>query len=469
MKLGHLLTNILARVVGRLGSIGANIVATAIMARALDPTEFGNVMFLLTLIAIFVQVADFGTTSVIARLVVEHRRNPSALWSSFMSIRAALAAVAMLLAASYPLIISAKVTGTWLAIAVVSIPWVAARFFDAVFQVFDRTWAIAWTYMLYGGVLIAMNSAASKWNAGGGAFLAANLAASVVYCVAAAFFLRGLVGWRTPSESALRRDIWTMAVPLGIGALLTTINSRASVVIVEHYRGAVEVGLFASALRVQDLAIAGAMIALGPLLPSFIDAIGEPSRLRRMYHNVVRLLMIATLPVVVTASIWSEPLVRLLYGVKYLAAAPAISFIAIMGGLALFNLLNSYLLLALQAVRSAAWLTGGAALLSIGLNLWLVPLHGFMAAAAVAIVTEAIMLSVTFTILWRTLGAIFEASTWWAMALATIALAVPVYAQAYLGAGWSLMLGGTAYALVVARTGMLRLDRSAWADLKPVN
>lgn len=463
MKSGHFIANVFARVVGRAGSIAANVVAIALMARALDATAFGQVMFLLTLVAIFVQVADFGTTTVMARLIVDHRERPGPLWASFMGVRAKLALVAMVLALAYALISGVKAPLGWVALAVLSIPLVAARFFDAVFQVFERTWSIAWSYLVFGGVLVALTALAAWLGAGGGWFLAACLVASAAYCMAALYGLRGVVPRGLPADRALRSRIWAMAMPLGIGALFTTLNSRASVMVVEYYRDAFEVALFVAALRVLDLAIAAAMIAIGPLLPAFSRASADQPRLRRIYCAVLKLVLVVMVPIVVAAPLWADPLVRLLYGEKYLASVPAVALIVVMGALALLNLLNSYVLLALHVVRFAAWLTGTAAALSMALNLWLVPVHGYMAAAMVSGGIEGLMLCVTFALLRRSLGPIFEARTWLPVALAGAVMATPIYGWPLPGAGWSLVAGLACYAAVVALTGLWRVDRQAFA------
>lgn len=467
MKRAQFIANVLARVVGRAGSIAANVVAVALMARALDPAAFGQVMFLLTLVAIFAQVADFGTTSVMARLVIDHRAKPGVLWAEFLRVRAALAVVAMILAVAYLVLASVDAPPAWIVIAVLSIPLVAARFFDAIFQVFELAWSIASAYLVFGGVLVALVGAAAWAGGGGVVFMVAHGLASAAYVLAAMVSLRSVLRpeWRPVlrSEPALRQRIWQMAIPVGIGGLFTTVNSRGSVMVVEYYRDSVEVALFTAALRVLDLAIAVAMVLVGPLLPAFSSAMDDLPRLQRLYREVLRLVLVGIVPAVLAAPVWADPLVRLLYGERYLAAAPAVALIVVVGALALLNVLNSYVLLALHQVRFAMWLTGSAATAGMALNLWLVPRHGYLAAAAVAVLIEAGMLCVTFGLVRRAVGPVFEARTWLPLAGAGLAMAVPLYLYPLADVWLGLAAGLVAYGAVAGVGGLWRIDRRALA------
>lgn len=462
MKRGHFIANVLARAIGRAGSIAANVVATALMARSLEPTDFGYVMFLLTLVAVFVQIADFGTTPVMARLIVDHRGDPGRLWSGFIQVRALLAAIATGMALAYALISGVKAPLHWTLLAVLSIPLAAMRFFDPIFQVYERTWSIASCYLAFGIALVGLTALAAHLGAGGAWFLAASLASSAIYCAAAVWNTRGLIPMNAPADPALRRGIWAMAIPLGIGGLFTTLNSRASVMVVEHFRDSSEVGLLVSALRVLDLAVAAAMIGIGPLLPTFSRVCSDRPRLRKLYGVVLRMVLTAAVPVVLAAPLWSGPLVRLLYGEKYLDAAPAVALIGAVGALAVLNLLNSYVLLALNVVKFAAWLTGSAAAISMALNLWLVPMHGYLAAAAVTVGIEAMMLCITFGLLRKALGPIFEVRTWLSVGAAGLSMAAPIYFWPVASTVWALLIGLSTYVVVIGLTGVWRIDRRVW-------
>jgi O-antigen/teichoic acid export membrane protein len=166
-------------------------------------------------------------------------------------------------------------------------------------------------------------------------------------------------------------------------------------------------------------------------------------------------------PLIVSVPLWADPVVRLLYGERYLAAAPAVMLIVVMSALCVLNLLNSYVLLSLQVVRFAIWITGAAAVLSVSLNLWLVPTHGFLAAALVAVLAEAFMLSVTFTLLQRRVGNIFDPYVWLAAGAGGALMALLLY-------GWQpperwqgLVAGLLAYVAVARVSGLWRRNRRA--------
>lgn len=461
LKRGFLAT-ILAQLSGRVGSMLANMLMLAIVARLLDRTAFGEVMFALTFVSILVQVADFGTNAALARLVVEHRERGGAFWGNFLIVRLQLSIVAMLFGLIAALFFGNVASGLLL-VGVATIPLAGSRFFDPVYQVYGRPWLSTSTLAVYSVSLVALTAGAAWLTGNQVAFLLAYAAANGVYCVVAWRAAGTCVrpDWRR--DPALRRDVWRIAVPIGIAALFTTLNSRASVMIIGHYRDFEEVGLFAGAARILDLGVAAATMALGPLVPIFSSCADDRGRLKGAYLEILRLVLLVLVPMIISSPLWAAPLVHLLFGAKYLAAAPAVVVLSGVGGLVMLCLLNSYMLLVLRQVRFGIWLSGSAALMSVALNLWFVPTHGFLASAWIAFLAEALMCAMTFVLLALEFGSIFEGVALLRLLLAA-AVALPVMHGGWTNSPWlALVAGILAYGLAAALGGMLRAD---WARLK---
>lgn len=446
---------VLAQLLGRVGSILANVLMSALVARYLDQTAFGEVMFALTFIAILIQLADFGTNVALSRLIVEHKARGGALWANFLRARLLLCAIAMLVGVCF-----AFTRGQpWLLLlAVLAIPLAGSRFFDPVYQVYEKPWLSTQALAAYSIALLLLTLGVVALKGDQYAYVLAYAVANGIYCAAA---WRGASACVRPvwvSSPALRRDIWQTAVPIGISALFTTLNTRGNMMVIEHYRNFLEVGLFGGAARVLDLGVAFAAMALGPLIPIFSHCASDTDRIKTSFQEILKWVLLGLLPVILTSGYWAEPLVRLLYGAKYLAAAPAVAVLSGVGALATLCLLNSYVLLVLKQVRFGIWLSGAAALLSTGLNLWLVPRYGFMAAAWIALLTEALMCATTFVLLVLELGNIFERSTWTKLSAATLLSWIVLYG------GWTslpwLALGAGALGFMVIAyfSGLLRPD-----------
>lgn len=426
MMFGQLLSNIAARALGRVGGIAAGVVATAVMARTLQPAQFGQIMFLMTLATVFAQLADFGTAPVFARLIADKPLRLRSLWVTFVKLRLGMAFAVMALTGAYLFVSDTDAPALWKILTIISVPFVAARFFDPLFQILDRAWYITLCHLVFALALSLLTVGAGAWQPDGFTFLAAFVVAHLVYVATAWSSARAHmpVGEQGPVVSW--RHILATAVPLGIGSIFTTLNSRASVMILETHRTMVEVAYLVSALRVLDLAVAAAMVLITPLLPALVRAAADRQELHDLYTRILRLALACTAPLAIAGPVLAAPLVLLLYGPKYMASVPAVILIAWVGMMALLNILNSYVLLALNTVKFSAWVTGGAAALSIGLNLWLVPTHGHIAAAWTMIASEALMLSVTFALVYKRVGRI-EQRAWLPVLLAGGLMCFPLY------------------------------------------
>ena len=167
-----------------------------------------------------------------------------------------------------------------------------------------------------------------------------------------------------------------------------------------------------------------------------------------------------------TASLWAPTLVQLLYGQKYLAAAPIVAVLAAMGALAALCLLNSYILLALNQVRFGIWLTALAAVMSIILNIWLVPRSGFMASAWISLGIEAMMCAVTFWILIAELGNVFEGRVWNRLGLASGLLVVVAHSGLITHPLLALIAGLAVFVITGLATGLLTPSRERLAALR---
>ena len=132
---------VVAMIFGRVGNMAANLASMALIARAVSPASFGQYVLIVGVIAICAQVADFGTTAVFAKQTPEHQTRYRVFWGNFLLVRLALLVPAFVAAAIAAFFLQEE-TGSVLLAACLAIPFVAARFFDPMYQVFGRPWSL---------------------------------------------------------------------------------------------------------------------------------------------------------------------------------------------------------------------------------------------------------------------------------------------------------------------------------------
>ena len=96
---------------------------------------------------------------------------------------------------------------------------------------------------------------------------------------------------------------------------------------------------------------------------------------------------------------WSAPsLVGLIYGPAYVAAVPAFQVLAWVGTFAAWGAAREYWLVAEGATKYSPLTTILGALVNLGLNLWLIPSFGILAAAATTLVAQVMVVSLMMAI-----------------------------------------------------------------------
>lgn len=198
------------------------------------------------------------------------------------------------------------------------------------------------------------------------------------------------------------RGLWPVlvraALPLAGAALLTIAYTRVDQVLVYELAGAVEAGLYGAVYRVLDRAQFVPLAVVTTLLPMLAAAHAtDTERLHRLFTRASEYLWLAALPALGLTIVAPEPIVRLLFGNEFSDAAPALpilmgAFLAIsFGHLAI----NMVIVLGLQRRLALYALTG--LLVNVLLNLALIPPFGFLAAAWVTLVTEAMVVALALS------------------------------------------------------------------------
>lgn len=453
-----LLNTVVAQLSGRVCSMLAGLVLLTISARCLQQVEFGELMFTLTFISLFTQLADFGTNAALGRLIVEHRERRAVFWGNFLRLRLQLSLTAMAIALAAALALGKPLTALLL-LGIISIPVAGSRFFDPVYQVYGKPHLSTRTLALHSLTLLVLSAAIGSLGASNLALLAGYTLANAVYCASAWQASRTCLhpNWR--SDAVMRRNIWAIALPIGLGAVFTIINSRCNILVIDHYRGAQDVGMFVAAARLQELAVAVAIMALGPLLPLLSRCADDPEQLRRAYGEILKWALLFVLPLICSAPLWAYGVLRLMYGNHYPGASQILVLLTGTACLAILCLLNSYVLLALGHVQFGYWLPGTAATLSLALNLTLVPTHGIVASAWIALLMEALMCTATFILLHIRLGLSINLRVGAGLLLATIASLAVMYGSWTPLSQLALAAGLVVYFLLVGASGLLSVDR----------
>ncbi len=291
-----------------------------ILARLLRPRDFGLVAIAMTVISIAEVVLDLNVGTVLMRLPVLTRTQLDTAFT--LSVIRGLALGAVILSSAWPLASFYSDRRLVLLVCVLSVSSVLRGLNSPRLVEFQRQMSF-WrdTVIQVGGKLIAFAVAISVgmyahdyWA------LAAGTVAFPIAMVAISYALApyrprlslaempaflGFLGWLTASQA------------------ITAVNWQFERLLMGRLVSFARLGLFTTASDLTSIplnAFVGPII--GPLLSAFSAVREDRPRLLRIYQNASAAVMTLGLPVLVGECLLADPIVRFVFGAKWLGAIP---------------------------------------------------------------------------------------------------------------------------------------------------
>ncbi len=396
-RLGNILALLGANVVGRL----LTLLYLMLVARALEPDGFGQLMMVTAYLTIFGAVSDFGVTVITVRDVAQDPGLAAAYLRRALLLRSAMAGAACLglglvgLAAGYPL---EQQRHLWMG-GLSLFPMAVTGAFTAILTARERIARVASLSAL--GAFVMLASAwpvlAAGWGVTG--LLAVLVLVNALEASLAAGWVLGSVRPAAAGSERAWLAAWRLlerAWPYGCFTILAMVYLRVATIVLFTEGGPQAVGLYNAAFKLVEALTVLPLALMGGLFPLMAaqSRAGVTGPLGATYRNAVRILGVLALPVATGLTILAAPVIEVVYGTRYGAAAPVLRILV--WGLALLYLnapVGHVIFSSDQGRRYLPWAlahTGGYAALSV----LLVARYGILGAAVGFVVAEATGLAI---------------------------------------------------------------------------
>ncbi len=379
------------QIAGRIGSGLCQLAVLALLARVLDPAEFGRLTFYLAFFLFLDVFTDFGTASAaLERGAASARALASAIRAGrAIRARTALLSVAAVLLAT---LLFEEPSARWVLAASLVFFTRPLELSSVAFQ--NR---IAWrvpVLLRTGSALARLALTLLAWSLGAatfGPYLFAHAAGGALGNVLLHFAARREVETKRDEDArAADRGLWRAALPLAAAAILQQAYFYVDNLFVRAFAGEVELGRYNAAVRLFSFSI---------LVSSYATASALPWLVRRRVEGGIRELGRASLrlalPLFLGACIgvgcvwpFAGALLRAVFGPGFEPAAPALRWLLLAAVLvhAGAGLLTG--VLASGRMRWVLAITAAGLAANLALNLWLVPAWGIEGAALATLLTE---------------------------------------------------------------------------------
>ena len=309
------------------------LASLAILARLLAPKDFGLLAFALVYITYAETIGDLGTT--VALVYWPDRREDASQVTFLINMVTGIAWFLATLALA-PLIAeffrNPEATSIVRTLAFAFLFKFAGNTHDALAQKDLRFRARTIPELSLAFLKAALSIAFAAAGLGAWSLVWGHLAGLAVWTCA----LWLIVPWRPSTH--VPRDLFGPMLRYGRGIvgvnIVAAITHHADLAIVGRMLGSTALGLYQLAYKIPEASITVIIWVVGKVLfPTFAALQGNVEQLRAAYLKALSYVALITIPIAAGLFVTADPLVRVFFGEKWVAAAPLLRWLAMYAGI----------------------------------------------------------------------------------------------------------------------------------------
>lgn len=393
----RVLRNSAATGVARASSLGARLVVIMILARYLGTSYFGDYNYVIAIVGLFEFLSDFGLNDIAVREISRHRHRTDELFGSVLILKALimLLMVGILLIVAYALPSDDHVRT---AILLYGASVILNFFVDTYFVVYRATERMSyeavivfverWTYVLI-LVLFVMRGVSFSY------LFWANIISAVIKLILGTWVTA--TRFHRPTlhvDWSVYRNYLHETIPVGVSQLINSVSLRVGIVLLSLLGTSRAVGIFAGPYRIVDAVGLMSIVLLTAIFPVMgRRAKWQPQGLTPVMNKTLRALLFVAVPASIGLAVLARPTVDIVLGNEYSEAANVLTLLALILVPVYLNRMLSFAFIAINRQKEYAYITGSALVITVILDLLLIPQYGLWGAVAGTIVGEVARLA----------------------------------------------------------------------------
>lgn len=417
--------NTSAQVIGRLVGAGTTFFISILIARAFGAEGYGDFAKVTTYVALFYLLADFGMNAVFLQKTNESIANPpgggsridanNKSWGELLGVRVVGSVVFMFLALAILVFLPQGVgQGYTAAVRLGIILLLPSILFQAIITTTNAEFQRRLRYDLatiaiVAGALVTIATVVGIVGGIKGIGVIGVIGGIGVGMLISALVALGLIKkFETPLGFTITRfsllSYFTRSLPLGMTLVFNLIYFRADHFILALSRTTSEVGIYGLAYKVFEFPISIPTFFMNSVYPLLLAQLTQTSNLKTQKFQTIIwksgiFLFLASLFLLLV--FWFTAPLLTIVRPEFAASTGALRVLSL--GLPFFFLtsLTMWTLIALKRQTVLAVIYGASMVVNVFLNAWLVPTHGYMAAAWVTVGTEALVLALSGVTLFK--------------------------------------------------------------------
>jgi O-antigen/teichoic acid export membrane protein len=385
--------NVYWAVVGKVVNILCGLLVGVLVARYLGPDQFGLMNYVISYVTLFSVFAAFGLDNIEIRELSKKNSIKETVLGTAFAVRLVFAVIAMLLilltlmrfesdAATFTLVMVYSLSLIFSALNVIR-----NYFTSIVLNEYVVKTEIFRTLIGAGiKVFLLFNHCSLAW------FIAASTFDFVLIGGGYLYAYRKKVGrisaWRFSAMTA--RILIRESFPLLLSGTAVIIYQKINEVMIRNMMDNASVGQFSVAAKITELAIFIPMVIAQTVTPLLVQARQEDVvRYQIKRQQFMDLMVWSGVVMALAMSVLAFPVIRLLYGEKYLSAIPVLQIMAWKTVFVALFSASGQMILIENLQRFVAVRNVIGCMVSVALNWLLIPLWGIVGSAVATVLTMA--------------------------------------------------------------------------------
>lgn len=191
-------------------------------------------------------------------------------------------------------------------------------------------------------------------------------------------------GFTPHFERTVLLTLTRTALPLGVVAMLLSLNSYAPQLAIKHFAGEAELGIFAALLyaaMATRVLVGAAGQSASPRLARLYED-GNQRGFRKLHHHLLAFGLAVSLTAIAGAVLLGEPVLRLVFGAEYAARNDLFIQLSIVSGVIHLVSLQGYTVTATRSFRAQLPVSILVAVTTLTVAWFMVPAYGVAGAGA---------------------------------------------------------------------------------------
>ncbi len=382
-----------------IGSILA-VFTLAIILRYLGQTGFGKYTTIITYTSIFSIMADLGLYLIVTREISKPGANEEKLLSNAFTIKLTAAIIILVLACLVSPLLYSGIIIYGIIIAAFSFIFVLLnqvliglfqKYFDmssvAIGEVVGR---IIW---LIGAYIIAKFDMGLLWLLF--TVVLSNLANFLIVFISS----RKYVKIKLAYDKILWKKIIKMTAPLAFSVIFNLIYFKIATIFLSIMKEESDVGIYGAPFKVLESLIAFAAIFAGLLLPLLSRYYKEDKdKFLNIFKKGINVLIIFVIPMCIGTIYFAQEIMALAGGDEFRGSAEVLKILIFAVGAIFFSHVFGNTAIACHQQKKIMWIYMSVALLSVILNLILIPKYSYFG-ASIAVTASEISVALAILIL----------------------------------------------------------------------